>query len=380
MNDLIERSCAYAKEIPSSGDGAEPFEYPEDLKAIFSLGIEPYAPIGPRYGDKKEYYVLIRAQKAAKDENPSERFRQQIVSDLLMNNPNIKEISEVDSKPQKFHYAIQVEASSYDVDDIIFRMDSWAHHNGVPFGTRTYELLRYLSRDSIAGIEHTTIDEFERDFLAGSMKLVGDIRSLRWTNDQRRKIASAWQSSCARLARINSCMKYVGDFYLYLALYNFQRTSAEPDYLRNCGTAWLSLSLQLETLAEIALVQVLELKPSNGAKSVTKEEIAKAVEIRISEKTSKNEAWKEIKDYPARILAQYYDDLTGTKGRLSRFRQNLNPISKIRNWLAHTGHDGPFEDFINLRSQDWLEKFEKVEIATRRVSEALIDVARLGLS
>src|SRR6266704_2268696 len=102
-----------------------------------SARIEPYAPIGPRYGDKKEYYVLIRAQKAAKDENPSERFRQQIVSDLLMNNPNIKEISEVDSKPQKFHYAIQVEASSYDVDDIIFRMDSWAHHNGVPFGTRT---------------------------------------------------------------------------------------------------------------------------------------------------------------------------------------------------------------------------------------------------
>jgi hypothetical protein len=373
INELIKRSCAIANEIEPSGDNNEKFEIPPDLKQIFSLDVEPYMPIGPQYGNKKEYYVLIRAQRSEKDETPSERFRQQVILGTLMSDPNVREISEVESKPQKFHYAIQLETSSYDLDDIVFRMHEWAHDNNIAFGTRTYELWRYLSRDSIAGIERTTMEEFERDFLAEAKQLAVDIRSLILTNDQRRKIASAWQSARFTMAQFGSCRRHVGEFYLFLTLYNFQKTSAESDYFQGCETAWLQMVRHMERMAEDLLIEALSLKPVGGSGKPTREDIAKEIERKIENKISKNTEWKEIKKYPVRIAAQYFDDLVGSKDHLIRFRRHLSEIFGKRNWVAHSDHD-LFEEFINLRGQDWPEKLKKVELATTQVSEALMDI------
>jgi hypothetical protein len=377
INELIERSCMLAKEVAISEHGQDKFEFPKDIGPVFSLGVESYMPLGSQYGARKEYYVLISAPRTERDETPSEEFRKQIVLDFLMNAASVREISEVDSKPQKFHYAIQIEASTYEVDEIIYRMHVWAHDNRISFGTRTYEVWKYLSRESIAGIEHTTMDEFERDFLADARQLAGNIRSLKLTNEQRRQIASAWQKSRAMLARVSSSRKSIGEFYLYLALHNFQRAGYEDDYFKKCKGSWLDLYVEVEELSQQMLIKELELTPATGSKSVTKEQIALGIEGRLPEKTSKNADWKELRKYPARMLAQYYDDLTSGRGKVARFRKHLKAITDIRNWAAHTGRDGPFEEFVNLRQDDWQQKFKNIDLATTQISEAIFDLANL---
>jgi hypothetical protein len=166
----------------------------------------------------------------------------------------------------------------------------------------------------------------------------------------------------------------MGEFYVYLTVYNFQRTSAEADYLQSCGMAWRNLFLQLESSLEALLVEVLKLKPLEGAKNITVDQMAKAIEDKVPDGVKRAVEWKEIRKHPLRLAAYYYDDLVGGKGHLSRFRKNLNEISQIRNWLSHSGHYGPFEDFINLRDVDWPGKFEKIENRTTQLWESIADV------
>jgi hypothetical protein len=376
VNDLIEQSCALAKDMdPTPGNDGE-LQISEDLRPIFCLGVELYNPIGPQYGHKREYYVLIRAQRSEKDGTPSDSFRRQIILNRLMNDPNVREISEIESRPQHFDYAIQLEASSYDLDDIIFEMNKWAHDNDIAFGTRTYELWRYLSRDSIASIQHTTMDEFERDFLAEMKQAARDIRKMALTNDQRSKIAEVWQSSRKAMAPFGACRKHIGEFYLYLTLYNFQRTGAEADYLQHCRHSWLELARDLEGAAEQLSAETLGLKPVDGARKVTATQIAAAVEEKFKTKVALNKEWDNLKKYPARILAQYYDEMSGSKGHLRHFRTNLANIAAKRNWVAHAGHEESFEQFIDLCRDDWIEKMRNIQTACEQVCDAIAELGR----
>jgi hypothetical protein len=370
FDKLIARSCKLASEFQVQS--ADQTIIPEDLRAIFSLRPEEYEPIDPESGDKREYYVFIRAQRASSDETLDPGFKKQIVLGVLMEHPRVREIAEVQSsRPHKFDYSIQMEATSRDVDEILYHMHRWAEENNISFGTRTYEVWRYLSRDATSGIELITMSEVERKFLEELRNVdpAKDIRSLSCSNDQRRRLAELWQKSRISLGGIDNCKRNMGDFYLHLTLFNFNKSGNRN--LQQCRVAWHDLTIQVERMCEELLAIVLNIQ-SSGERT---KEIAREIENRIPE-TSLNENWKDkIRGYPWKIVTRYYDEISGEKGRLPHTRKHADSIFKIRNWVAHGGHETLFRELITLENTEkWSDRLSKVEEETRRLRDVLLEL------
>lgn len=363
---LVESACALAREAELDDDGE--LRASKDLKTIFSLGLEQCPPAEAESRGEREYYVLVRAQRSTRDGAPSDEFRKQIVLSYLLGHDRVMEISEIVSHPPQFNYCIQMTATSGEVDEVLLSMHGWAHSNAIAFGTRTYELGRTLRRDAVSGIQYIDMEEFERDFLGQAKKLAGDIQAATWDNEQRRTIAVVWDKGRDELAPLGDCRDDISAFFVYVALYNFQRAGAESDYLDGAGRAWIDLFQRLEQLSEQILVDVLCLRPSASI-----EEIAKAIEAKFPDKVKKNVEWYKIRTSSYRMVVGFYNDVVGTKDRLAAFRRGAYQSAEIRNLLAHPRKD-EFAAFVTFAGQNWLEKFREIGAKSALLCGALVDI------
>lgn len=363
---LVESACALAREAELDEHGG--LRTTADLRTIFSLGAEQCRPADAESRGEREYYILVRAQRSLRDGTPSDEFRKQMVLSYLLAHPLVMEICEIASQPPQFNYCIQMTATSGEVDEVLLTMHGWAHSNDISFGTRTYELGRTLRRDAVSGIQYIDMEEFERDFLGQAKKLAGDIQAATWDNEQRRTIALLWRKGCDELAPLGDIRDDISAFFVYVALYNFQRTGAEADYLDGAGRAWISLFQRLEQMAEQILIDVLGLSPSSSIG-----EIAAAIEDRFREKVKKIDDWYKISTSSYRMVVTFYNDLVGSRDRLAAFRRGAYQSAEIRNWLAHPGRV-KFTSFVAVSGKNWSDKFREIGDRSVLLCDALVDI------
>jgi hypothetical protein len=357
-DQLLQRACALASTFPDGLDITSA-QIPANLRCLLLPKLETHLPIGKDSGGRREMYVLVKAEEMAAEGQPSAYFRRKIIEGSLMENSSVRGIFVIDSKPNRFQYLLQLKCTTFEADEIIWKMHESAHDFRVTFGTRTYDLWRLIQRQSIDGIWRTHATPAAHQFKVALQKRAGSTKDILWpTLRHCDQIAMAWEAARASLmAQEPQALDTVDRFYQYLTLYNFMPTS-KPEYLEACRAAFADLAAKyLEEGGRRLLCAILSL-PGNADNT----EIGRAVEQRIPNQISQNPKWEEtIRRYPLRILSAYYRDLGGSND-LPILRANLQGISALRN--KATAHSDPQDFFVNaidLSGADWATKIKDID-------------------
>jgi hypothetical protein len=367
-----KEALAFAKGIPSSTN------IPKKFEPIFSLGTEEIVPIGKDHKNGiREVYVLVSSE--GHEGSAATRPFMIYINDHLMKDKKVRDICQITKiLPQKrqspFEFLLRLKCTAFETDDVIYSMQKWAARNKVRVGTRTYDLWRHITRNSIDGIIDGRLTEAEQVFLAGlfsidpeaNWNLAGEIR------ERLAESALRHDAELRKLGRLGvEAGRHLKDFYYNLVLVNIDTPRDKIRYVEDSQKAWTQLYKYFERWSKALLAHALKEPPTISNSALTSALLAKF--SKELEKTPES-----VKNDPIRMFVRFYPICrpSAPVQLMNVAREANNLITPPRNYSSHGGNETEWSDFIRLNRDDWQAPLEQLEAKANLMCKLLVELSK----
>lgn len=164
--DAQVRRRALVSEILSYADRCERDERPPHrLRPFFYDEPEEVVPVLPVTELRETYLFLDIVAQRAKARS-RERFELEVLKGDLMADPRVREIFKLsEASPDHFGYLIKLKCKAHEADQIGRDIRRWADRNSMYAPTRTIDVMEYLMKESVMGIEAANRAEAVQNFI-----------------------------------------------------------------------------------------------------------------------------------------------------------------------------------------------------------------------
>jgi hypothetical protein len=241
----------------------------------------------------REKFVLIA--DGAKTSAEKKAFELQVVHKRLGPLPEVRSIYKIDTTIDEadFNYWIDIVAEPWKIAEVVLGISTWGNRAGLETGTRTMEVLKFYSTESVTGVYATDLPTEVREFLDEAKQLnayVAQPPASQVIVDAYELLiacGTAWyhQTNSIDGPEATSIVESVTIFYVNLF---FGNIVAEPEsqrkHFETSGDAWLRIYKKLETLFDTMLKRHFNVADAESARELAKQRIEQLGPLRDADR------------------------------------------------------------------------------------------------
>lgn len=250
LSRLLDEIVRYAVECD---EGWRPSK---ELAPFFYDAPEKVIPVRP-HAETRETYMFLDARHG--DKGPGDHFEKNILRGHLMKDPRVREIMKISEvQPTPFNYLLKLKCKAHEADEIHASIREWTAEYDLSCGMRTIDIMEYLARDSVAGIESTNqprslvefVQELKGPALGTRDPVIAELTGskMRRNKPLLKACAEAWHQ-CRQSAVTSECRVLRTDILRIFAFMVMYSERAENTYVDDASLAWFKIFQRLEGAA-----------------------------------------------------------------------------------------------------------------------------------
>jgi hypothetical protein len=241
----------------------------------------------------REKFVLI--SDGGKTGSDKKAFELQIINDKLAPLPEVRSIYKIDTEldDAHFNYWVDVVGEPWKIAEIVLGISTWGNRLGLDTGTRTMEVLKFYSTESVTGVYATDLPTEVREFLDEAKQrgaYVAKPPASQVIIDAYELLiacGTGWyqQTSSVDGPEAQSIVENVSTFYVNLFFGNIvAEAKVQRKHYEAAADAWLRIFKKLETLFDTILKKHFGTSNADAARELTKERLEELGPLRDADK------------------------------------------------------------------------------------------------
>jgi predicted amidohydrolase len=367
LGELLENERSRESLIETIAALAEDWDNPqisesikEEVSVAFDGRVEATIPLDQDVSNGiREAYVLI----GLSNQQDLALFRQKFLGRLL-DDENVRELFYPIATGLPFQYMLKLKCTQSKADEIVLKLRDDAERSNLEIGTRTFEVMEYLQKESVIGLADANVTAEVKLFFSALQRVDSQASrnlNLKPKTQQFLQVASAYARQ--RTVAINIARELIEDLStLYCNLYFGNFIQAAPDrqrrYLQNAHAGFSALFQFAERRAEEKMSALFNVRG--------RPEIFEEVKNRFPQ-VAESGGPADPLDLMLKLSKLFAGDDLENQFRKARSLRTL--ASDLRNLASH-GSMRQYER-LDISSDDWQTKLRGILASTSAVLDII---------